>query len=1160
MTNANDSLILNRIRLEKYGRFEDLELELGKRELVVVYGPNESGKSTLHQGFLNFLFGVKNKDLHSQFVDTDLKIIANLSLQNESYAFERNSGRRPLKDGEAKIVKEQPLEELLAHIDQSLYERLFTCDYLTLRKGGQELFAQGGELRETLFGASTGLPLKELLDSLKAEAENLYRKNGSREINKAADRYKEAKEQYKKISVNEREYVNHKKKVQELEQKRNHALSRSKELRELQSRYTRWHHAYDDVLDYLRFQDQLAELQHLPELSPQFAEEVTEIDKAEAELRLEERSNQERLESLQLTIAQQAPDENVLKHTGEITNLNKMTSQVESNNRSVPQLKSDLEKLSSDILALHNELCQHLPISSEITDPVHAPSPEEIRDLIGVRDKASDDQRNVARQIVDSEARLEELVAEEHVSHGVLVEDIKKLDDMVGECTRIFSELEELERRLAGKREQREEVFLKWKFNQKITREIPAGADIEQIVNALDVAEKELENVHQRRDDLEETINDLGHKITYLRRDKQVATEHDLADAKEQRDQKWHDLIETWQGELKSGKKSRGHTQVQSAFLTTVKQTDDIYDNLRENAQAMGELGLMEREVENLTMRRKALVKQLDVTKEKCDSLNSDWKGLFTGFTKSAPVRANTYAFFEQLEQVQLYDHEIAQGEARSAEIHKRLNNKLDELYKKVVELNKEISEPDEPRKFIKACEVIKNRLREAVGAAKQNEDSRKKEDQNLRSLKRTLKAKDDALKSAELNLTAHLNNFAWPNTCSPMLLMRLAEKAKEYNKKLTKRKELEHELRRKLEFNESFDGAVRRLAGSMLPSEKSNETLYLIEILNELANDHRARDATHRRAQEECTEVRQKQQELIRKKKKHQDEIAGLCARCNVDTFEEVRPIAAQVKQRADLAERYGTLKARLEKISDQSQQELAEFIDEARTYAVSEHTFNVKQIEQELEELERERGEITKALSSLDEEYKELREAGEAAKYAQDIEISKSETEDLVQEYLVRLLTVRLLQRLVQVHTTAQGRPVLSRASELFARLTNGAFSGITTDNLSESEEIIVGLRANSEHKVPTRMMSDGTCDQLFLSLRLASLEERFKSYRALPVFFDDAFITFDRERLTTALQVLGEFSAYTQVIYYTHDDTVREIARELDLSLLEIGPLRQ
>jgi uncharacterized protein YhaN len=75
----------------------------------------------------------------------------------------------------------------------------------------------------------------------------------------------------------------------------------------------------------------------------------------------------------------------------------------------------------------------------------------------------------------------------------------------------------------------------------------------------------------------------------------------------------------------------------------------------------------------------------------------------------------------------------------------------------------------------------------------------------------------------------------------------------------------------------------------------------------------------------------------------------------------------------------------------------------------------------------------------------------------------------------------------------------------------------------------------------------MSDGACDQLYLALRVASLETWLERHEPVPFIVDDILISFDNDRSAATLEVLAELSCRTQVIFFTHHEHLVEIARQ-------------
>lgn len=76
----------------------------------------------------------------------------------------------------------------------------------------------------------------------------------------------------------------------------------------------------------------------------------------------------------------------------------------------------------------------------------------------------------------------------------------------------------------------------------------------------------------------------------------------------------------------------------------------------------------------------------------------------------------------------------------------------------------------------------------------------------------------------------------------------------------------------------------------------------------------------------------------------------------------------------------------------------------------------------------------------------------------------------------------------------------------------------------------------------------MSDGTRDQLYLALRLASLEQQLEVGEPIPFVLDDILVGFDDSRSRACLVALSELAIKTQVLLFTHHEAVATMAREL------------
>jgi uncharacterized protein YhaN len=153
------------------------------------------------------------------------------------------------------------------------------------------------------------------------------------------------------------------------------------------------------------------------------------------------------------------------------------------------------------------------------------------------------------------------------------------------------------------------------------------------------------------------------------------------------------------------------------------------------------------------------------------------------------------------------------------------------------------------------------------------------------------------------------------------------------------------------------------------------------------------------------------------------------------------------------------------------------------------------------------------------------------------------RSDTEQYAR---LRLASIVLQRSIERFREKSQG-PVLQRASEIFAGLTLGSFEGLRADYSDKGDAVLMGVRPGSRQTVGVEGMSDGTSDQLYLSLRLALLESYLTHREPVPFIVDDILIMFDDNRAVAALKALAHLSKRTQVIFFTHHEHLVHLAKE-------------
>ena len=114
----------------------------------------------------------------------------------------------------------------------------------------------------------------------------------------------------------------------------------------------------------------------------------------------------------------------------------------------------------------------------------------------------------------------------------------------------------------------------------------------------------------------------------------------------------------------------------------------------------------------------------------------------------------------------------------------------------------------------------------------------------------------------------------------------------------------------------------------------------------------------------------------------------------------------------------------------------------------------------------------------------------------------------------------------------------------SKNIEKISNGKYKNIIiNDNIT--------VELEDGRYVPAESLSIGTIEQIYLSLRLAIMNEITKE--KLPVMLDEAFAYYDDKRLEAALEFLSKID--NQVIIFTCTDREKNILNSLNVRYKKI-----
>jgi len=205
---------------------------------------------------------------------------------------------------------------------------------------------------------------------------------------------------------------------------------------------------------------------------------------------------------------------------------------------------------------------------------------------------------------------------------------------------------------------------------------------------------------------------------------------------------------------------------------------------------------------------------------------------------------------------------------------------------------------------------------------------------------------------------------------------------------------------------------------------------------------------------------------------------------------------------------------------------------------------------------DLEEEKEEVSTELGKVLTEQENLEESGDMPELRSRMEGMKADVAESFRRWQMLAAARGLIKETLAEFTKARQPGVLEEAGSLFARITEGRYREVIQSGEGEGLEIV---DSDGRVKLPEQL-SRGTAEQLYLCLRLALAADMGERMVPLPVVMDDVLVNFDPRRAEATAQVLTEFSAGHQLLFFTCHPATMELLRqtrpETNVVILEDG----
>jgi uncharacterized protein YhaN len=1162
------------LNLKAFGHFTDYKLSFDPmKNFTIIYGPNEAGKSTILRSINDFLYGFPAQTNDSFLHDNKKLRIAGQLKKKDGQTLEyirRKGNKNTVLDINEKAKDEMQVNQFLNGISQDHFLNMFALNHDRLREGGESLLQSGGNLGESLFSAASGITvLRKVFEELEKKTNELYKKRGTTpHLNKLLIEEDNLKKEIAQYQLKIQAWKKLENTFNEGKNEIDKIITKIQNLRREQEKLKRIKLTLPKIA---RLKDLVQKLEELGEV-PSLPDNIKELrQEAQQKLELgkkEKKKAEEHSKVLENELASITIPDGLIEQSVLIDALYRELQSFQNNERNLPVLLGEKERLQEEVISLMKEIdvCN---ANLEKIDMYHLPAEkkETIRELCKQKPLLDQEMSKIESELNELEDELELKVIELNKLSNLpniskleaVIDRVKRGGDIEKRIRDLTVEYQQLEKQIQS------EIRLLplWNGTYKELLELPVTC-LNETIKKFAQDQADLLQKQQKIKDMiinqEEAIERYEERIRAIESLTEIPSEENLLTARNLRDQGWH-LIKTkletgiWEEGIEAFTKGE---KVETVYEDTVRNADDIADKMRLEASKVGEKNKCLSDIESCRTKIEELKNKEFSINEKLVEWENAWKELWEplGLIPLSPDEMREWlekynkiiamvqdyqkseAFINELkEQKQQFKQALIKALSEFVQVSENqtvdeLLNLAEEKYKKIqTELNK------------------KNNLNERISEIKGK----------IRRISNNKKDITSKLKDWNINWIAAVQGTNISENTSVAVAESLVERYENCAKAYDELKKVEKEI-------EILQGQISDYR------ERVKDVLLHVSHIIDSQNTEIAVNKLYEALQKAQQDLFSKQNIENQLKKLKSDieraifdiesansTLNSLFVQAQCNTVEELE----KVEQSFEQMKKYRSDKQALEEdlLQIGNGLSLEQIMTEAESIDQDSLQGEIDEIARKLEEFDLVRSQLEQAHGAIKKEYEEKIKGNNTAtvEAEQRKESIHAKISSLTEQYIQIKLASTLLQKGIEYYRSQNQDPIIRRASELFAKLTLQSFSGLTVDYDEKDQPILMGIRAENGERVAIEGMSDGTKDQLYLSLRIASIEKYATENEPLPFIVDDILVHFDDFRSKETLRVLLELSRETQIIFFTHHarlvEIMKEVASDNKYQLIEI-----
>lgn len=1158
---------IQRLDLLRYGRFTDthLALPVSDSDIHIVFGPNEAGKSTALSAIEDLLFGIASNSRYNFLHDYgSMRIGAVLENGGKTLEVRRRKGNKDtLLTADEVLVTggAGALAPFLAGADQAFFTRMFSLDHERLRSGGREILEAQDEVGQMLFSAGAGLSgLRDRLKALTEEADGLWasRRAGHRKYYQALERLDGAEKALREHTVTATKWQEVKRAYDDAQEGYASLEKQNEDISREQRKLSRIRRVYRNIRKITALD---GEIKALGQAIPLPEDARSTLDAAERELlgattRVE--TLNEQLEAEQEQREELECNEELLIREDDIQEFHKRRIEVQKEKTDLPHRLAELASAEANLQRLAEELEWNADeIETMVKRIPPRPKVTVLRTLLSTRGERASDVTNAKAAVDELEGQIAD-VQQELEGTGAPV-DVSKLAAVL-KATRESGDI--ASRIQTAESETRE---AKAAIERRLKSLKPLIDDEQALASTLVPTRDTIQNHRDDRRDADQRMQACRERIRTaeqelarhrkaqerLVHDEDAVAPKDVADARELRDSGWSLIRRRFiEGASVPDDEIRVFTGTEAdltnTYETAVTAADTLADRRFDNAQAAAQIVMTERQIAEQQELLEGLHKEQGVLSEEVRALESAWKEMW-GEALFEPLGPDS--MLEWLTSRNEIFEAIGHREAADRQLEALREEESKTKARILAELTAVTAKPgaldDQPLRIVmEAATAVQSQHERDASNMRQSEE-------RLRKMKADAVRKATALETAEAawadwqtEWAAALKLLGLPVGTQPDAAATQLDAIDQMREIAVKIHQLRHERIQKIErdievFAHDVAALVAVVATDLAKLSPEDAVLDLerrLEIAKRIRGQQKDKDEAISALQtkiDECEASGRESRETIQ----HLQETAAAkdIDQLNVaiHNSDKLRELGSERSRVMDALAKEGDGLA------------LAELNKECEAVDIDQVNAREQTLERDLKEL---RGRLTEAAEHRTHKRSAFDSIGgddRAAEAAAARQAALAELREVAEQYVRVRSAATMLQWTIERYRREKQAPLLKRAGQVFATLTDGSFSDLRVEFDEQDRAQLESLRPNGE-SVRVGGLSTGTADQLYLALRVASVEDYLARADALPFVADDLFINFDDARAAAGFEVLGQLAHKTQILFFTHHRHLVEIAR--------------